>query len=57
MVKLVYEGFDDESDKYTTRIEDGKAFCQGILHEVFGATNDDEDSMAIRDGGFGSTSK
>ena len=57
MVKLVYEGFDDESDKYTTRIEDGKAFCQGIFHEVFGATNDDEDSMAIRDGGFGSTSK
>ena len=57
MVKLVYEGFDDESDKYTTHIEAGKAFCQGILHEVFGATNDDEDSMAIRDGGFGSTSK
>lgn len=56
MVKLVYEGFDD-LDKYTTNIEAGKAFCQGIFHEVFGATNDNEETMAIRDGGFGSTSK
>ena len=57
IVKLVYEGFED-SDNDDIMILSGTAFAQRIFHEVFAATNDNEnDKMVNRNGGFGSTSK
>ena len=58
MVKLINKGFDV---KYIDCIKlvrkQGESFVQGILHECFGATNDDPSMMSIRDGGFDSTNR
>ncbi len=65
MVKLINKGFnvirntDDESTNnvYKSLIrKQGESFVQGIFHECFGATNDnDNTNMKVRNGGFDST--
>jgi dUTP pyrophosphatase len=65
MVKLINKGFDVNFINFKS-IEvmnlnlirkQGESFVQGILHECFGATNDDLTKMIIRNGGFDSTNK
>jgi dUTP pyrophosphatase len=55
MVKLINKGFDIDIDKVLER-KQGESFVQGIFHECFGATNDnDNTTMKVRNGGFDST--
>lgn len=66
MVKMINKGYDvvknknnptESMNKKLIRHK-GESFVQGILHECFGATNDnDNHSMKIRNGGFDSTNK
>ena len=64
MVKFINKGFN--TTRYTYNPEDdvykrlirhkGESFVQGIFHECFGVTNDnDNTTMKIRNGGFDST--
>ena len=64
MVKLINKGFDVTRDRSnptnnimkTLNRKQGESFVQGIFHECFGATNDnDNTTMKIRNGGFDST--
>ena len=61
MIKLINEGFNVAtgpiSKNYPTLDRNvGESFVQGIFHECFGATNDnDNTTMKIRNGGFDST--
>ena len=65
MVKLINKGFhairngnnplDCGMHRFLTRLK-GESFVQGIFHECFAATNDnDNTTMKIRNGGFDST--
>lgn len=64
MIKLINKGFDVAYDYYDSNAfvgrrlnrKAGESFVQGIFHECFGATNDnDNHEMKIRNGGFDST--
>ena len=64
MVKLINKGYDVTRDRYNPNTliskmldrKQGESFVQGIFHECFGATNDNENTtMKIRNGGFDST--
>lgn len=64
LVKLINKGFHIIRDKLNPdedvyRIlnrKQGESFVQGILHECFGATNDNDNTeMKVRNGGFDST--
>lgn len=63
MVKLINKGFnvtsvqDSTSNIYKSLIrKKGASFVQGLFHECFRATNDDDNTtMTIRNGGFDST--
>lgn len=59
MVKLINKGFDvsrDTKNPMTLFRNTGESFIQGIFHECFGATNDNDNTeMKIRNGGFDST--
>lgn len=64
MVKLINKGFDISRDRLDPckdvykilHRKQGESFVQGIFHECFGATNDNDNTeMKIRNGGFDST--
>ena len=61
MVKIINQGFNIDtavsgSTIKTLERKAGESFVQGIFHECFGATNDnDNNEMKIRNGGFDST--
>lgn len=58
MVKLENVGYPGIKLGESPHIEfpEGKSFVQGIFHEVFQASNDEDNSeLKTRDGGFGST--
>lgn len=66
MVKLINKGFDvvrdinakDKSVYNVLERKQGESFVQGIFHECFAATNDNENSnMKVRNGGFDSTNR
>lgn len=64
MIKLINKGFDIRRNRLNPNSDvykpldrrQGESFVQGIFHECFGATNDnDNTNMKIRNGGFDST--
>ena len=66
IVKLINKGFDIKYSGKLTGIhsvesdlvrKQGQSFVQGIFHECFGATNDNDAEMSVRNGGFDSTNK
>lgn len=66
IVKLINKGFDVSGDVYQREVSiygslerrKGQSFVQGIFHECFAATNDNENTeMTVRNGGFDSTNK
>jgi hypothetical protein len=61
---LINKGFDISRDRLDPckdvykilHRKQGESFVQGIFHECFGATNDNDNTeMKIRNGGFDST--
>lgn len=64
MVKFINQGFnvtknhnEGEFSVHDFYRNCGESFVQGIFHECFGATNDVDQTFAIRNGGFDSTNK
>lgn len=57
MVKIENVGFNGtDTDYHVINFAEGKSFVQGIFHEVFQASNDEDNvNMVKRDGGIGST--
>ena len=64
MIKLINKGFDVVRDRMDPckniykplNRKQGESFVQGIFHECFGATNDNDNTeMKVRNGGFDST--